>query len=97
MYGALRLAGWRPLKAEPKSSVPGYIASSIVSSAVGKKGDPAIGGASTLVALRFDGVPFDVDGMGTSVLTLLRRVAIMTGAKLSGLSVAYWEDVVEDG
>lgn len=64
------------LKMEPSSSVPGYMVSRIVSSAVGKNGDPASGGASTLVIFRFDGVPFDVDGMGTSVLTLLRRVAI---------------------
>ena len=64
------------LKMEPSSSVPGYIVSRMVSSAVGKNGEPAIGGASTLVTFRFDEGPFDVDGIGTSVLTLLLRVAI---------------------
>ena len=75
---ALRLAGWRRLKTEPRISVPGYIASSIVSSAVGRKGDPAIGGPSIFVDVRLEVVvPFDADGMGTSVFTLLRRVAIL--------------------
>lgn len=69
------------LKIEPRISVPGYTASKIVSSAVGKNGDPASGGASTLVIFDLDDVPFDVDGIGTSVFTLLRRVAIFVGQR----------------
>lgn len=54
----------------------------IASRGVGRKGDPAIGGESTLVA-RFDrvdlGVPFTVDAIGTSTFALDRgdlRVAM---------------------
>ena len=62
---------------EPRRRVPGYKASSIASSGVGRNGDPASGGESIVVAVLFDdGVPFAVDGMGTSALTLLLRVAI---------------------
>ena len=56
--------------------MPGYKASSIASSGVGRNGDPTSGGESILVAVRFDCVPFDVDGIGTSVFTLLLRFAI---------------------
>ena len=62
------------LKMDPKSNVTGYMASNIASNAVGRNGDPPSGGESAFVAVRLDGVPLDVDGMGTSVLYLLRRV-----------------------
>ena len=58
---------------EPRSNVPGYMASRMASRGVGRKGDPAIGGESTLVADAFDlTLPFDIeDGMGTSTFVLV--------------------------
>ena len=55
------------LNSEPSNNVPGYIARRIASKAVGRKGEPAIGGVFTFVAVRLDeGVPFVVGGIGIS-------------------------------
>ena len=53
------------------------MASNAASRGVGRNGDPAMGGESTLVVLCFDpGVPFGDVGIEVSAFAWLRRVAM---------------------
>lgn len=63
------------------------MARSMASSGVGRKGDPARGGESTLISVfvvRFDeGVLFDLSGTGISTLAATLRVAMGNDIELA--------------